>query len=485
MRRKMWVWVSVPAMKVPPIHTKCPNHVLAVFPGPCLHPVSWGRPWRTFSAFATGTRPSRHRSGDIGHPWLPLVTFELASYKETENQFRKCFLSQKALIETSEGSLWDIPSAWSFCKMRALQWVSEILNQVSDSCKSKGSFDDLLRSVSAPSSFFNASGLYAFLSCIVSIAFNSCSAHHSRALRPVFGLQPTIPRSGKCANYAAARAPSQSTSRTESRAMRKWRLAFGVEGASWQCHAGEWKKSRTPGKLWHLPDIRLWISIFSLGLGALLWICFVEWDQGIARPRRTVPIFSVNIFQSFSQNLEPDVAVNPISHYFSMLGIWAVIVVFFRSLSLARAFRSFLCCELADLLVKVRSLIIFWGWLPPLEPYLGWEMKFLNVFSLKRYCSEWPCDSKSPCKCDEMCRIEWVGWWREDLTWGSSETPASLLSTWPLPRANSAGPRWRVSRQQNHRKSLPERQPDRRWRCEGAGTAAGWWLRGCGTRITG
>ena len=58
-----------------------------------------------------------------------------------------------------------------------------------------------------------------------------------------------------------------------------------------------------------------------------------------------------------------------------------------------------------------------------------------------------------------------------------SETPTSLLSTWPLPRANSAGPRRRVAGQQDHRRSQPEPLPDGRWRCEGAGTAAGWWLR--------
>ena len=65
-----------------------------------------------------------------------------------------------------------------------------------------------------------------------------------------------------------------------------------------------------------------------------------------------------------------------------------------------------------------------------------------------------------------------------------SETPTSLLSTWPLP-CDFAGPRRCVSCQQDHRKSLPELQPVRRWRCEGAGTAAGWWLWGCGTRMTG
>ena len=32
-----------------------------------------------------------------------------------------------------------------------------------------------------------------------------------------------------------------------------------------------------------------------------------------------------------------------------------------------------------------------------------------------------------------------------------TETPTSLLSTWPLPRANSAGPRRCVSRQQNYK----------------------------------
>ena len=38
------------------------------------------------------------------------------------------------------------------------------------------------------------------------------------------------------------------------------------------------------------------ISAFSLRLGALLWICFVEWNEKIAQPRRTIPIFSLNIF---------------------------------------------------------------------------------------------------------------------------------------------------------------------------------------------
>ena len=94
-----------------------------------------------------------------------------------------------------------------------------------------------------PSSFFNASRLYAFYSCIVSII--AAALIIAVPCEPVLGLQPTIPRSGKCANYAAARAPQSPTSRKESWAMRKRRLTFGVEGASWQCHAGGWKKSRT------------------------------------------------------------------------------------------------------------------------------------------------------------------------------------------------------------------------------------------------
>ena len=106
----------------------------------------------------------------------------------------------------------------------------------------------------------------------------------------------------------------------------------------------------------------------------------------------------------------------------------------------------------------------------------------------------------------QTCRIEWAGWWREDLTragtsdnldrWNCqltvqvvqqscSETPTGRLSTWPLPRANSAGPRRRVAGQQDHKGSLPALQPDRRGRCEGSNIAAGPRLRGCGRRMTG
>jgi len=89
MRGKVWFCMSFPALtEVLPIRTRCPNHVLAVFPGPCLHPVFWGRPWATFSAFATGTpRPSRHLSRDMGHLWLLLVTFDLVSCREKKSTF--------------------------------------------------------------------------------------------------------------------------------------------------------------------------------------------------------------------------------------------------------------------------------------------------------------------------------------------------------------------------------------------------------------
>ena len=53
------------------------------------------------------------------------------------------------------------------------------------------------------------------------------------------------------------------------------------------------------------------------------------------------------------------------------------------------------------------------------------------------------------------------------VQYSCSETPTSLLSTWPLPRANSAGPRRCVSGQQDHRKSRPEKQPDRQRGSEG------------------
>ena len=109
----------------------------------------------------------------------------------------------------------------------------------------------------------------------------------------------------------------------------------------------------------------------------------------------------------------------------------------------------FLCCDLAVYFSR-QSLNIFEVHYPGPSgtlSFFGWEMKLL----------------KSPCKCDQMCRIEWAGWWHDDLrvvmlgtcrqswhvpcvclcrtcqtaTWecitqhSSSEMPTSLLSAWP------------------------------------------------------
>ena len=202
--------------------------VLTIVQGPCLQPVFWEGHWGHSALLheEQGNNTGQLQTPLRGHGTLMGGTWNFwpCSSKETKTSFRSALLKL------------------SFCEIRVSQRGWEIRNQIYIGPKGISMicsvpFPGVLvcSSEAKPSSLssFNASALYVFYCFLFSSIIPWGPALYQKlscALRPAIGWQPTIPRSAKCANRAAARASQKSAYPKEIWAIRRWRLQLGNQG---------------------------------------------------------------------------------------------------------------------------------------------------------------------------------------------------------------------------------------------------------------
>ena len=156
--------------------------VLAIF-RVRAYTLCFGRPWRTFNAFVTGTRPwsSAPPLGGMGHSCLVLVTFDSVSFEETQTVFReRPFWATKRRLKCQRKDCETSPVNGVSMKRGCYIGCPKGLSMICSIPVPGVLVAKPLRVSMPPVCLFSNIDHFPSISYIV-YCTNSCSAHHSRA----------------------------------------------------------------------------------------------------------------------------------------------------------------------------------------------------------------------------------------------------------------------------------------------------------------